>query len=61
VVVTKEAEALRDAIVNDKAAPITYNSPKPKEILEEDKIIERFPVPVKPEAVRIRAVEQVFD
>src|SRR5215510_15521945 len=48
VVVTKNAEAVRDAILKNTASPITYNSPKPKEILDEDKLIETYRIDVKP-------------
>ncbi|HKY27492.1 MAG TPA: pitrilysin family protein [Pyrinomonadaceae bacterium] len=60
VIITKDAEALRDAIVNNKPSPITYNSPKPKEITEEDKVIENYKVNVKAEDVVIVPVEKVF-
>ncbi|HYE65581.1 MAG TPA: hypothetical protein VD966_08360, partial [Pyrinomonadaceae bacterium] len=60
VIVTKDATALRDAILAGKPSPITYNSPKPKEILEEDKVIENYKINVKPENVLIVPVEQVF-
>ncbi|MGB7924967.1 MAG: pitrilysin family protein [Pyrinomonadaceae bacterium] len=60
VMVTKEAEALRDAIVANKPSPITYNSPKPKEVMDEDKLIEAYKIEVKPEAVTVVEVGQVF-
>ena len=60
VVVTKDAEALRDAIIANKPSPITYNSPKPQEIVAEDKIIETYPIDVRPTQIRITPVEQVF-
>jgi zinc protease len=60
VMVTKEAEAMRDAIVGNKPSPITYNSPKPKEVMDEDKLIEAYKIEVKPEAVTVVAVDQVF-
>jgi len=60
VMVTKDAEGLRDAIVDNKPSPITYNSPKPPEILEEDKTIMAYPVNVRKERVRVVPVEQVF-
>ena len=60
VVVTKDAEALRDAIVANKPSPITYNSPKPQQIMDEDKVIQTYPIDVKAENVRIVPVEQVF-
>jgi zinc protease len=60
VIVTKDAEGLREALVSGKPSPITYNSPKSEEILEEDKIIEKFPIPVKLEQIAIVPVEEVF-
>jgi zinc protease len=60
VIVTKDAEALRDAILSGKPSPITYNSPKPKEIMDEDKIIEAYKIDVKPEWVAVVPIAQVF-
>lgn len=61
VVVTKDAEALRDAIIKNEPSLITYNSPKPKEILEEDKVIQNYKINVKPENVVVVPVERVFE
>ncbi|HEX8115828.1 MAG TPA: pitrilysin family protein, partial [Pyrinomonadaceae bacterium] len=58
VIITKDAEGLRDAIVKGTPSPITYNSPKPADILAEDKVIERYKVPVRPEQVVIVPVEK---
>jgi zinc protease len=60
VIVTKDAEALRDAIVANKPSPITYNSPKPQTIMDEDKVIQSYPITVTADNVRIVPVEQVF-
>ncbi len=60
VMVTKDAEALRDAIAGNQPSPISYNSPKPKEITDEDKIIEAYRINVKPEDIRIIPVAKVF-
>ncbi|MCP4662111.1 MAG: insulinase family protein [bacterium] len=60
-IVTGEAEALRDALVNDTPSPITYESPKPPEVLEEDKVIATWPLEVAEDAVRIVAVEEIFE
>jgi zinc protease len=60
VAVTKDAEALRDAIVSNRPSPITYNSPKPQRITDEDKVIQAYPIDVRAENVRIVPVEQVF-
>ncbi|CAN5801055.1 hypothetical protein BH18ACI4_BH18ACI4_20990 [soil metagenome] len=61
VVVTKDAEGLREAILGSKPSPITYNSPKPKEITDEDKVIEAFKINVKPDDVVIVPVNKVFE
>ncbi|MFL6334459.1 MAG: M16 family metallopeptidase [Pyrinomonadaceae bacterium] len=60
VIITKDAESLRDAIVKGTPSPITYNSPKPADILAEDKIIERYKVNVRPDQVVIVPVDKVF-
>jgi zinc protease len=60
-VVTKDAEGLRDAILSNKPSSITYNAPKPKEITDEDKIIEVYKIIVKPTDVTIVPIEKVFE
>lgn len=60
VLITKDAEGLRDAIVKGTPSPITYNSPKPADILAEDKIIEKYKVNVRPDQVVIVPVDKVF-
>ena len=60
VIITKDAEALRDAIVKGTPSPIKYNSPKPDDIMAEDKIIEKYKVEVAPAQVTVVPVEQVF-
>jgi zinc protease len=61
VMVTKDAAGLRDAILSGQPSPITYNSRKPKEILEEDTIISVYPLKLKAGKVTIRPVDQVFE
>jgi zinc protease len=61
VIITKDAAGLRDAIISNRPSPITYNSPKPKEITDEDKVIEHYKVNVKAEDVVIVPVEKVFE
>ena len=59
-IVTKDAAGLRDAILSNKLSPITYNAPKPREITDEDKIIETYKIDVKSADVIIVPVEKVF-
>ena len=60
VMVTKDAESLRDQIVKNTPATISYASPKSKEITDEDKIIENYPIPIKAADVTITPVGEVF-
>jgi len=61
VMITKDAEALRDAILSNAPSPITYNAPKPKEITDEDRTIESFRLDFKPETTTIVDIEKVFE
>ena len=36
VIVTKDAKALREALISDAPSPITYPTPRPAEVLRED-------------------------
>jgi zinc protease len=58
VLVTRDVEALKEGITNGKPSPITYNSPKSEAIMAEDKIIQAYPIPTKPEWVSMVPVER---
>ena len=60
VVVTKNGDAFREAVWNNTSSPITYNSPKPKEITDEDKVIQVYKINVRPEDARVVPVTQIF-
>lgn len=60
VIVTPDAQRLADALVADAASPITYDSPKPAEVLAEDQEIAAFPLRVRREDVRVVPVAEVF-
>ncbi|MGH9429381.1 MAG: M16 family metallopeptidase, partial [Terriglobia bacterium] len=59
-VVTKDAEAFKQAAVEGKPSPISYTSMPPKEILDEDKIIESYKLNFNPKKVEVVPVAQVF-
>lgn len=59
-IVTKDGAGLREAILSNKQSPITYNAPKPKEITDEDKIIQAYKINVKPADVTVVPAEKVF-
>ncbi|HEX6738286.1 MAG TPA: insulinase family protein, partial [Vicinamibacteria bacterium] len=60
VIITKEAQALRDALVADAPSTVTYDAEKPPELLAEDKVIGARKLGIRAEAVHITPVEQVF-
>jgi zinc protease len=60
VVVTRDGEAIKNAAVANQPSPISYASLPPKEILEEDKLIEKYPIKIQPNEVQILPIDQVF-
>ncbi len=61
VVVAKDCEDLRKKLISNELSTMTYNSPKSTEILEEDKLVGRFKIELRPEAVKIVPVGTVFE
>lgn len=59
VVVTQDAEAFVKGVFAE-ASPINYESAPPADVLAEDKVIERFPLGVLREDVRVVPVAEVF-
>jgi len=60
-IITKDGEALKEALVANTASPIKYANPRmPDFILEEDKEIEVFPLRVKPEKVLVVPASEFF-
>jgi len=60
-IITENAEALKEAIVANTPSPITYANPNmPQEILEEDLVIQSFPLDVKLEKVKIAPNTEFF-
>lgn len=60
VMITKDAAQLREDIAKNKPGTIKYASEKPKEILEEDKVIAKFPIPVNMADITVTPVSEVF-
>ena len=60
VIVTKDAGDLKTALVNDTPSPITYATPKPQEVLEEDRKISAFPLKIPSENITVIPVADLF-
>jgi zinc protease len=61
VAITAGAQNLAKQITGTGPSPIVYPSPKPKDILDEDKIVEKWDIGLRPEDISVVPVEQVFE
>jgi zinc protease len=61
VAVAKDGDELKKRLISDEPSPMTYNSPKPAEITEEDKLVQKFPLHLGPDQVTVVPVGQVFE
>ena len=61
VFITDDADGLKSALLENVPSPITYQSEKPAELLDEDKEISGYPLSIKPENITIVKVEEMFE
>jgi len=61
VVVAQNCSELSKKLMSNDATPMTYNSPKPEAIQQEDKVVEKFPLGLKAENVTIVPVDKIFE
>jgi zinc protease len=52
--------ALREAILSEGPSPMTYNSPKPEDLLAEDALVSRRRLAIAESEVRLQRVEEIF-
>ncbi len=60
VAVSKNGEDLKRQLASADPSPMTYNSPKPEAVLKEDRIVEKFPLNLKPEDIEVKPVADIF-
>lgn len=60
VAVSKDAAGLKDKLASGAPSPMTYNSPKPQPLLDEDKVVDRWNLGLRAEDIRVMPLEQVF-
>lgn len=60
-IVTGQAEELAAAMAADTPSPMSYPTPKSDEVLEEDKVIESWPLAITAGGIRTIAVDDVFE
>jgi zinc protease len=61
VAVSANAEELKKQLIGTGPTPIQYNSQKPRDILDEDKVVETFDIGLRPQDVEIVPVDSVFN
>jgi zinc protease len=60
-IVTQGAQSLKDALVANTPSPISYANPNmPQEILDEDIVIQTFPLDLQPDKIRIAKASDFF-
>lgn len=59
--VAKDTDAIAAALTGTAPTPIQYNSPKPQDVLDEDKIVERWPLQLRKEDITVVPVGDVFE
>jgi zinc protease len=59
-VVTSGAEAFKQELIANAPSPVTYSTPKPDAVLEEDKAIAEYRLPFTADKIRIVSVEDMF-
>ena len=60
VMITKDAEGLKQKLVSDEVSAVKYEAEKPQALLDEDKVIGAMKLGIRADAVRIIPAEDVF-
>jgi zinc protease len=60
-IITQDAEGMKKKLLEGGPTGINYAGRQPNEVLEEDKIIAAFPIPVTPESIKIININEVFE
>ena len=60
VMITKDGEGLKQALVSDAVSTMKYEAEKPQELLDEDKLIGAKKLGIRADAIRVIPIEDVF-
>jgi zinc protease len=61
VFITQDAEGMKKKLLEGTGTPISYAGKQPQEVLDEDKIIASYPIPVTPDDIVIMNIDEVFE
>ena len=59
--VAKDTDSLKAQLTSADPTPMHYNAPKPQEVLDEDKIVEKWPLHLTPSDIEVVPVASVFE
>jgi zinc protease len=60
VMIARDAEGLKGRLLADEPSTVHYDAEKPQAVLDEDKVIGAMKLHIRPDAVRVVPVEEVF-
>lgn len=60
-IVTGAADELRTALASDAPSPLQYDTPKPAEVLEEDREIATYPLRISPDDITVVPIGSIFE
>jgi zinc protease len=60
VFITKDAKGLKEQLASDGFSAIKYDAEKPRELLEEDRVIGALKLKIPADRIRITPVDEVF-
>jgi zinc protease len=60
VAVSKNAEELKKLLASNDPSPMTYNSAKPEDVTKNDQLIEKWPLNLKEENIKIVQASEMF-
>lgn len=58
--ITKDAETLKKDLLSNNPSPIEYDTPKPDEVIKEDKVISSYQIKFREDKIKITPVEELF-
>jgi zinc protease len=61
VLITQDAQGMKKTLLEGAKTTITYAGKQPREVLDEDKIIASYPIPVRAADVTILNINEVFE
>ncbi|HYP14706.1 MAG TPA: pitrilysin family protein, partial [Bryobacteraceae bacterium] len=61
VVIGQGMDNFKEQILKGEPSPMTYNAPKPEDIVKEDKIVANWKIPVSSESIKIVPANTVFE